>query len=199
MTVGSHRALALTARVCFLESLAKGVVALVQASLEGARVLASQSADPALRLRRQDLVLDLPRATGAWQADIDKRIHDALRDLRTGRPVSARPVVQGGELKIDIPLSLVDDSDMDRDLTASRLAQAVSDLTGQEYTDLNARLQAVGGQVDASHGQVDVLAPMWLAKAVVEGWLASGMTIAHWATLQTVLQNEVSQWAQEAY
>ncbi len=198
MTVGSHRALALTARVCFLESLAKGVGALVQASLEGARTLSMQSAEAALRQRRQDLVLDLPRATAAWQAEIDKRIHDALRDLRTGRPVSLRPL-GNGEPKIDIPLSLVDDSDMDRDLTASRLSQAVSDLTGQEYTDLNARLQAVGGQVDAANGQVDVLAPQWLAKGVVEGWLAAGMTIAHWATLQTVLQNEVSHWAQEAY
>ncbi len=199
MTVGSHRALALTARVCFLESLAKGVGALVQASHEGARMLSLQSAEASLRQRRQDLVLDLPRATAAWQAEIDKRIHDALRDLRTGRPVSSRPLGHPGEPKIDIPLSLVDDSDMDRDLTASRLSQAVSDLTGQEYTDLNARLQAVGGQVDTTNGQVDVLGPLWLAKGVVEGWLAAGMTIAHWATLQTVLQNEVSHWAQEAY
>ncbi|MGQ0598633.1 DUF1631 family protein [Aquabacterium sp.] len=198
MTVGSHRALALTARVCFLESLAKGVGALVQASLEGARMLSLQSAEATLRQRRQDLVLDLPRATAAWQAEIDKRIHDALRDLRTGRPVSLRPL-GNGEPKIDIPLSLVDDSEMDRDLTASRLSQAVSDLTGEEYTDLNARLQAVGGQVDTANGQVDVLGAQWLAKGVVEGWLAAGMTIAHWATLQTVLQNEVSHWAQEAY
>ncbi|HEX5355626.1 MAG TPA: DUF1631 family protein [Aquabacterium sp.] len=198
MTVGSHRALALTARVCFLESLAKGVGALVQASLEGAKVLASQTAEPSLRLRRQDLVLDLPRAISAWQGEVDKRIHDALRDLRTGRPVSAR-VAEAGAPKVDIPLSLVDDSDMDRDLTASRLSQAVSDLTGQEYTDLNARLQAVGGQVDGSNGHIDVLSPQWMAKGVVEGWLTSGMTIAHWATLQTVLQNEVSHWAQEAY
>lgn len=198
MTVGSHRALALTARVCFLESLAKGVGALVQASLEGAKVLASQTAEPALRLRRQDLVLDLPRAVSAWQGEIDKRIHDALRDLRTGRPVSAR-MAEAGVAKVDIPLSLVDDSDMDRELTASRLAQSVSDLTGQEYTDLNARLQAVGGQVDGGHAHIDVLTPQWMAKGVVEGWLSAGMTIAHWATLQTVLQNEVAQWAQEAY
>lgn len=198
MTVGSHRALALTARVSFLESLAKGVGALVQASLDGAKVLASQSADPALRLRRQDLVLDLPKATAAWQAEIDKRVHDALRDLRTGRPTGTRSSDHGGP-RVDIPLTLVDDSVMDRDLNASRLAQALSDLTGQEYTDLNARLQAVGGQVDSSHGQVDVLGPQWLAKVVVEAWLTSGLTLQHWSTLQTVLQNEVSHWAQESY
>jgi hypothetical protein len=198
MTVGSHRALALTARVCYLESLSKGTGPLVQACLEGARTLATQVADPALRQRRQDLVLDLPRATSAWQAELDKRIHDALRDLRTGRPVGARQPDQPAS-GIDIPLSLVDDSEMDRELTSSRLSQAVSDLTGQEYTDLNARLQAVGGQVDAISGHVDVLSPGWLAKGVVEGWLTSGMTMVHWATLQTVLHNEVAVWAQEAY
>jgi hypothetical protein len=198
MTLGSHRALALTARVCYLESLAKGSAAVVQACMEGARLLASQTADPALRKRRQDVVLDLPRATAAWHGDLDKHIHDALRDLRLGRPVTMR-ASDAGAPQTDIPLSLVEDSDMERELTASRLCQAVSDLTGQEYTDLNARLQAVGSQTEMGPGQADVLNPQWLAKWVVEGWLTSGMTMPHWATLQTVIQNEVSTWAQEAY
>jgi hypothetical protein len=198
MTFGSHRALALTARVCYLESLAKGSAAVVQACVEGARLLASQSADPALRKRRQDLVLDLPRATAGWQADLDKHIHDALRELRLGRAVSMR-AGDANEPQADIPLSLVDDSAMERDLTASRLCQAVSDLTGQEYTDLNARLQAVGSMANVGPGQADVLHPQWVAKWVLDGWLNAGMSIPHWSTLQTVIQNEVAVWAQEAY
>jgi hypothetical protein len=198
MTVGSHRALALTARVCFLESLAKGIDALVRASLDGAKVLASQVAEPSLMLSRQNLVLDLPRAISAWHGDIDKRIQNALRELRTGRAVSAR-APDSRLLKIDSPLSLVGDSEMDRELTMSRLAQAMSDLSGQEYADLHARLQAVGGPAQPSEAQADVLSPLWVARAVVAGWLTSGMTILHWTTLQTVLHTEVSQWAQEAY
>lgn len=199
MTFGSHRALALTARVCYLESLAKGVGAVVQACLEGARVLASQTAEPGLRKRRQDLVLDMPRGTAAWQSELDRRIHDALRDLRLGRPISVRTAGDAPSPKTDIPLSLVDDKDMERDLTSSRLSQAISDLTGQEYTDLNARLQAVGGQADLTPGQIDVLNPQWLARWVIESWMGAELTMPHWVTLQTVIQNEVSLWAQEAY
>ncbi|MFT3858367.1 MAG: DUF1631 family protein [Aquabacterium sp.] len=198
MTTGSHRALALTARVSYLESLAKGSAAVVRACVEGARLLASQSCEPALRMRRQDLVLDLPPRAAAWQAEVDRRIHDALRDVRLGRPVSLRPN-EGGTSAVDIPLTLVDDRDVERDLVASRLSQAVSDLTGQEFTDLNARLQSVGGAIGAEVGQADVLGAAWLARWVVEGWLTAELTLDQWATLQNVLHSEVAQWAQEAY
>ena len=196
MTLGPHRALALTARVSYLDALLRGAHGLVQACMEGARLLASQSAEPALYTRRRDLVLDLPRAVPAWEVALDARLQQALRDLRLGRSLAAR----GGSLDaVDIPLTLVDDLVMERDLSASRLAQTVSDLTGSEYTDLNARLQAVGGPVESSGTQVDVLSVGWLARGVVESWQEAGLSGEHWQTLQTVLQNEVAHWAQEAY
>jgi len=196
MSLGPHRALALTARVSFLEALLRGVHGLVQACTDGARLLASQSAEPALYTRRRDLVLDLPRAAGAWQAALDTRLQLALRDLRLGRSLMARAASVDA---VDIPLTLVDDHVMERDLASSRLAQAVSDLTGSEYTDLNARLQAVGGPVESSGTQVDVLSVGWLARGVVDSWHDGGLSAAHWQTLQNVLQHEVAQWAQEAY
>lgn len=196
MSLGPHRALALTARVSYLDTLIKGVHSLVQACTEGARLLASQSAEPGLYTRRRDLVLDLPRAAQAWEAALDTRLQLALRDLRLGRSLLAR---SPGADTVDIPLTLVDDHVMERDLSASRLAQAVSDLTGSEYTDLNARLQAVGGPVESSGTQIDVLSVSWLARGVVDGWHDGGLSAEHWQTLQTVLQHEVAQWAQEAY
>lgn len=196
MSLGPHRALALTARVSYLDALIKGVHSLVQACTEGARLLASQSAEPGLYTRRRDLVLDLPRAAQAWEAALDTRLQLALRDLRLGRSLLAR---SPGVDTVDIPLTLVDDHVMERDLSASRLAQAVSDLTGSEYTDLNARLQAVGGPVESSGTQIDVLSVSWLARGVVDGWHDGGLSVEHWQTLQTVLQHEVAQWAQEAY
>lgn len=196
MSLGPHRALALTARVSYLDALIKGVHGLVQACTDGARLLASQSAEPGLYTRRRDLVLDLPRAVPAWEAALDTRLQLALRDLRLGRSMPARA---GGLDVVDIPLSLVDDHAMERDLSASRLAQAVADLTGSEYTDLSARLQAVGGAVESSGTQVDVLSVAWLARGVVDSWHDGGLPEGHWQTLQTVLQHEVAQWAQEAY
>ena len=196
MSLGPHRGLALTARVSYLDALIKGVHGLVQACTDGARLLASQSAEPGLYTRRRDLVLDLPRAVSAWEAALDTRLQLALRDLRLGRSMPARLTAVDA---VDIPLTLVDDHVMERDLSASRLAQAVADLTGSEYTDLNARLQAVGGPVESSGTQVDVLSVGWLARGVVDSWHDAGLPAAHWQTLQNVLQHEVAQWAQEAY
>jgi hypothetical protein len=198
MTTGSQRALALTARVSYLESLARGSAAVVQACLEGARVLSGQYADAALRKARLDLVLDLPKASSAWLAGMDQHLQEALRDVRLGRPLASTRGAGAGAA-VDIPLTLLDEADVERDLCVSRLSQAVADQTGQEYTDLTARLQSVGSDVDAAALQADVLSPHGLARWTVTSWLEAGLTLSHWATLQNVLHHEVAVWAQEAY
>ncbi|WP_290873673.1 DUF1631 family protein, partial [Aquabacterium sp.] len=199
MSAGPHRALSLTARVSFTESLVRGVAGVVKACVDGAKVLATQTAEPALYQRRRDLVLDFPRSQALWQQAMEQRLRDALHALRLGREVDPNqrpgrdaPQAGGG-------LSLVEEGSIERDLVAVRLGQAVSDLTGSEYTDLNARLQSVQGAVVAGSGSVDVLSPSWLGRVVLDAWLQSGLTLVHWATLQTVLQNEVAAWAQEGY
>lgn len=202
MTLASHRALAQGARVTHLEALIHGARGLVQACLDGARTLATQSAEPALHARRRDLVLDLPRAVRGWHQALTTQLSQALSDVRLGRPLSVRSAGASGAssgVPVDIPLSLVEDSEVEQGLTASRLAQAIADLSGQEYTDLNARLQSVGGAVDAAHGQQDVLAAPWIAKQVLDAWLAAELSMQHWQTLQNVLHQEVSSWVQEAY
>jgi hypothetical protein len=198
MILGSYRALALTARVSYLDALIKGAHGLVQACMEGARLLAGQAAEPVLYTRRRDLVLDLPRAVPVWEAALDARLQQALRDVHHGRSVSIRAAALD---EVDIPLTLLADQDMERDLCVARLAQALADLTGSEYTDLNARLQTVGGAMVAADGSqtVDVLSVHWLARCVVDGWQQAGLSDVHWQTLQTVLQNEVAHWTQEAY
>lgn len=198
MSFGPHRALALAARVSYIESLIRGSEAFVQACLEGARQQASLPSDPALSLRRRDLVLDLSRLVLAWQSGLERALHDALRDLRVGRPVGLRPA-SSAVTRADVPLSLLEDSDVERDLTVSRLAQAIEDATQSEFQDLNARLQGVDGAVEPSRTQVDVLAPPWAARAVVVAWLDAGLGLEHWSTLQTALHQETSLWAQEGY
>lgn len=198
MTLASHRALAQGARVTHLEALIHGARGLVQACLDGARTLATQSAEPALHARRRDLVLDLPRAVRGWHQALTTHLSQALSEVRLGRPLSVRGGAAFG-VPVDIPLSLVDDSEVEQGLTASRLAQAIADLAGQEYTDLNARLQSVGGAVDAGHVQQEVLAAAWIAKQVLDAWLAAELSMLHWQTLQNVLHQEVANWVQEAY
>ena len=60
MTLGSPRTLATDARVAHLDALTRGLRGLIQACLDGARLLATQAAEPALYTRRRDLALDLP-------------------------------------------------------------------------------------------------------------------------------------------
>ncbi len=198
MTLGSHRVLALTARVSYLDALIKGAHGLVQACVDGARVLASQTAEPALAMRRRDLALDLPPVAPEWESALTGRLQQVLTDLNHGRSVSLRGAATDA---VDIPLALLADQDVERDLCIARLVQAVGDLTGSEYADLNARLQTVGGAVASSDGQppLDVLGVGWLARGVVEAWQLAGLTSDHWHTLQSVLHHEVGHWAQEAY
>lgn len=186
----------MSARVSFIECLLRGSAGLVLACVDGAKLLATQAAEPALYQRRRDLVLDFPRAQTAWQQAIEQRLREAAQALRLGRPVDPRPMVGGG---VPAVLSLVEDSHIERDIVGVRLGQAVADLTGSEYTDLSARLQVVQGAIDNTPGVVDVLNPSWLGRVVLDAWLQSGLNLGHWATLQTVLNNETAQWTQEAY
>lgn len=200
MSFGPHRALALTARLSFLEALIKGVEAVVQGCVEGARQAAAEpQADPAVYQRKRDLAQELMRLQSAWLATLERPLHDALRDLRVGRSVGVRAAL-GPANKTDIPLSLLDDSDVERDLAVARLAQMIGDHNGSEFSDLNARLQAVGGPVSVSaSGPVDVLMPHWVARVLVDAWLEVGLSLDHWIEIKTILMHEVTPWTQEAY
>lgn len=194
-SIGSSRALAITARKTYLETLLRGASGLIHACANGAKLLASQTAEPGLYMRRRDLVLDMPVSLDAWQRGLEQRIQSALTAVRLARPLDTRP---GAPLGSD--LTLVEDSAVEQDMMASRLGQAIADRAGWEYTDLCSRLNALeaGGahQPDAAG---DVLRPQMLARWIIESWSDAGLGAAHWMTLQTVLHDEATHLAQEGY
>lgn len=196
MTLASHRALAQGARVMHLESLIHGSRGLVQACLDGARALAAQTAEPALHARRRDLVLDLPRSVRGWHLDLSARLNQALSDVRLARPLSAQSAL--AERPGGMVLSLVGDHEVEQGLVASRLAQAIAQWASEEYSDLNARLQSVGGSVEPDQGAQDALGMAWVARQVLDAWLMAGLTLEHWQTSQVVLHHEVANWVQGA-
>jgi len=193
---GSSRALGTLARKTYLEALLKGSAGLVAACAEGAKVLASQTAEPAVYTRRRDLVLDMPNRLGAWTKALDDRLQAALVAVRLGRPVDVRPGSAGG-----VDFCLVEDSAVEQDLMASRLAQGVTDGAGSEYTDLCARLNALetggGRSIDDDSGEV--LRPAVIARWVMDSWLEAGLGDLHWRTLQPVLHEETTHLAREGY
>jgi len=213
MKSGSHRALALTARVSFLESLLKGSGALVRASVEGSRHLAAQSAEPAVRQKRQDLVFDLPKAATAWQGQLDRLLQEGLHAVRSGLPVrkfgqatkpghtghSGRtPLDEAPTVLHDTMWALVEDKVMEQNLTATRLGQALGDLLNTAQSDLHARLQAVEGVQADAQAAPDVAGVTWPCQVLVAAWLEAGLTMAQWDTLQTVLLKEATTWVEAA-
>ena len=77
MTVGSPRDLARLARSTYLEGLRQNAGALVAACAEGARMLASQSAEMALFTRRRELVMGWSGHEAAWIEALLAHVHAA--------------------------------------------------------------------------------------------------------------------------
>ncbi len=65
-TDANSMALAAQARRSYVEGLINGLPSVVEAANQGARILVSQVAEPAVMARRRDLVQDLSKATPAW-------------------------------------------------------------------------------------------------------------------------------------
>lgn len=182
------------ARKTYLETLLRGASGLIHGCAEGAKLLASQTAEPALYMRRRDLVLDLPASLDAWQRGLEHRMQSALTAVRLARPLDTKPV---GQLVAD--LTLVEDSAVEQDLMASRLGQTIADRAGWEYTDLCSRLNALeAGNATADPGG-DVLRPQVLARWLIDSWTEAGLSAAHWVTLQTVIHDEATHLTQEGY
>ncbi|MGH6645326.1 DUF1631 family protein [Aquabacterium sp.] len=194
-SIGSSRALAITARKTYLETLLRGASGLIHACANGAKLLASQTAEPGLYMRRRDLVLDMPVSLDAWQRGLEQRIQSALTAVRLARPLDTKPV---GQLGADF--TLVEDSAVEQDMMASRLGQSIADKAGWEYTDLCSRLNALeAGGANNPDPAGDVLRPQVLARWLIDSWTDAGLGAAHWMTLQTVLHDEATHLAQEGY
>ena len=173
----------------------RGASGLIHACANGAKLLASQTAEPGLYMRRRDLVLDMPMGLDAWQHSLEQRIQSALTAVRLARPLDTKPV---GQLVSD--LTLVEDSAVEQDMMASRLGQTIADRAGWEYTDLCSRLNALeAGSSSHPDPAGDVLRPQVLARWLIDSWTDAGLGATHWMTLQTVLHDEATHLAQEAY
>lgn len=197
MPVGSPKDLAVLARRTYLESLRLGVGDLVASCVAGARLLAGQSADPALYARRRDLVLDLPRLSGLWNESLLEHLDQALASLNQGRAVVTRPAGLGDPAG---SFSLVDDAVIELDMMVSRLGQAVADKAGWEYTDLCSRLSVLEDREQAALDRSgEVLKPAALARWVLDAWVHATLSVDHWKTLQNVLHDEVAGLTESAY
>jgi len=187
-------ALAQQARRSYTEGLLSGLPSVVQAVDQGAKLLASQVAEPAVAMKRRDLLIDLQKALPFWLQGMTSMLRGGLT---SGIVSATRP----GDLPVASTrggrLSLVDDDTIEDEILSSRLALAMMDRASWEFTDLRARMNALEGRDELDVN--DVLRPHVLARIVAASWRAAGLSLGAWRTVQAVLHEEFSHFAEEAY
>lgn len=192
-TAADSLALAARARRSYIERLLNGIPGVVQTIEEGAKHLLAQPAENALVHKRRELVMDLRKAVPTWTQGITSALKAALG---TGSVSASRPgdLPTPGRLQA---MTLVDDDTIEVEILSSRLALAMMDRASWEFTDLRSRMSALErrGELDAN----DALRPHVLARVVTGSWRAAGLSQEAWRLLQTVLHEELSHFAEEAY
>jgi hypothetical protein len=193
-TPANPAALAQQARRAYAERLLAGLPAVVQAVEHGAHVLAETLAEPAIALKRRELVPDLHKVAPLWLRAMSHQLRGAVSSgvLSASSPADLPPPSSRMA-----KLTLVDDDTIEHEILSSRLALAMMDRASWEFTDLRARMNLLEGREELDPN--DVLRPHVLARLVTSSWLSAGLRLDAWRTLQPVLHDELSHFTEEAY
>ena len=196
-TPANPTALAQQARRSYAERLLGGMPAVVQAVDQGARLLASAVADPAVALKRRELIPVLQGTLPIWLMGMQTLLKLSLDSgIVSPTRLGELPVGPGGA-KLGNKLSLVDDDTIEHEILSSRLALAMMDRASWEFTDLRSRMNVLEkrDELDAN----DILRPHVLARIVTSSWLAAPLGFDAWRLVQAVLHEEFSLFAEESY
>ena len=191
--VGDAASLAYQARRVYTEELVKGlpaVINFVHNWASSAERSTTTTADSWQLQRIRDLVSELRQRGGAWHQGMVAALQDALH-LGVAPPNSgaAKPGAKN--------LSLVDDMTIEREITTSRLALAISDRAANEFNDLRARVALLERREELDPN--DLLRAHVLARFIVDSWGAAGLPDATLRDVLPALNEELSVLAQEAY
>ncbi len=191
-TAADPAQLASQARRRYVDMLLKGLPALVARLGHGARELLDKPAEYAVGQRRRDLVQALIKHSGAWHGAMSHGLRHLLQHGVTASLPSDLPApgAAGG-------LSLVDNDVIEREILTSRLALAIMDRAGWEFTDLRSRMAMLErrGELDTH----DMLRAHVLARVVLDGWRSAGLSADDWREAQPILHDDFSALTEEAY
>ena len=195
-THADSNALAALARRSYVEGLLNGLPGVVRAVDQGARTLLGQVAEHGVQMRRRELVEDLTKASGVWLQGATTMLRGALLSgvVSASRP-SDLPPPSGRSASPG--LSLVDNDTIESEILSSRLALSMMDRASWEFTDLRSRMTVLESRDELDPN--DVLRPHVLARIVTSAWRSAGLGQEQWRTLQSVLHDEFSHFAEEAY
>jgi Protein of unknown function (DUF1631) len=194
MTPATQNALAQQARRAYVEGALRGLPGLVQSVERGAKALASQNAEPAVAMKRRDMVLDLQKAAPFWQQGMISMLRSAIS---SGMVSASRPGDLPHPSNRGNNLSLVDDDTIEHEILSSRLALAMMDRASWEFSDLRSRISQLEKREELDPN--DALRPHVLARIATASWRAAGLGLDTWRLLQTVLHDEFAQFVEEGY
>ncbi len=189
--------IAVQARRLFVDDLLSGVATLV-AMVNAAAFTTQDEAQmrrPGYRQRREDAQYDLNQHGSAWHQALVDHFSSATRPgslLTRGRSSSMVGVTSPGS-----GLTLVEDKDIELEILASRLAQAIIDKTQWEYADIRARIATVENRDDLDKN--DVMRAQSVARIAVDAWSMAGLNRTTWVEVDTVLAREFGVLTLEAY
>ncbi len=195
MATGASSQLASQARRHYTEELVKGLAALVQATVDGARGLLDKPSEHTVFHRRRDMVQGLMNGAQGWHRGIVSGLRQALAGGGSSAVKTSDLPPPGGAFGAG--LSLVDDDTIELEIVTSRLALAIMDRASWEFADLRSRVAHLEGRAELEPH--DLLRAHVLARIVFEAWRASGQTLEAWRELQPVLHEEFSLLVEEAY
>jgi hypothetical protein len=195
-TDANSMALAARARRSYVEGWLNGLPSVVQAVDEGARLLLGQTTDNATQGRRRDAASDLHKGASLWVNAASTMLRGTLL-TGIAAPTRAPELPPSPSTRLGGNLSLVDNDTIEGEILSSRLALAMMDRASWEFADMRSRLTMLEGREELDPN--DVLRPHVMARIVADAWRQAGMTHDAWRILQSVLHEEFSHFAEEAY
>ena len=196
-TPANPTALAQQARRSYVERLLGGLPAVVAAVDQGARTLAASVSEPAIGMRRRELIPTLQGTLPLWLQGMTTLLRASVTTGTVPQTRLGELPVTSGSNRSSSKLSLVDDDTIEHEILSSRLALAMMDRASWEFTDLRSRMNVLEGRDELETN--DVLRPHVLARVVTNSWLAVPLGFDAWRLLQTVLHDELSHFAEETY
>ena len=183
--------IAAQARQRYIDGLLRGLPGLVSQIGVSARDLLDKPAEYLTAQRRRDLVAGLMKQSSPWQLAVAAGLRHVLQHGATAVPMSELPPMLGDAL------SLVDNDTIEREILTSRLALAIMDRAGWEFTDLRSRVAMLERRAEIDTH--DMLRAHILARVVLDGWRTVGLSATDWREAQPMLHESFAALAEEAY
>ena len=183
--------IAAQARQRYIDGLLRGLPGLISHIAGSARDLLDKPAEYLTAQRRRDLVAGLMKQSSPWHQAVASGLRHVLQHGATAVPMTELPPMLGDAL------SLVDNDTIEREILTSRLALAIMDRAGWEFTDLRSRVAMLERRAEIDTH--DMLRAHILARVALNGWRTVGLSATDWREAQPLLHEGFAALAEEAY